>query len=63
MGNLTTEEFAAQASTDGSSALARTARPAQELLAAAVHGATASDAEPYSFPVTLSRVKGDWKNL
>jgi len=53
LGNLTPEEFAAQASTEGSSALTRTARPAQELLAIAVPCATLSDPEPYRFSVTL----------
>jgi putative transposase len=46
LGNLTPEEFAAQADNPGSSALARTARPAPGLLAAAVHSATASDPKP-----------------
>jgi len=36
LGNLTPQEFAAQATHPGNSALARTARPAQELLATAV---------------------------
>jgi putative transposase len=58
LGNLTPEEFAAQASTEGSSALARTARPAQELLAIAVPCTTASDPEPYSFSVTLRPSEG-----
>ncbi len=58
LGNLTPEEFAAQASTAGSAALARTARPAQELLAIAVPCATASDPEPDSFSVTLRPSEG-----
>src|SRR5258708_3888607 len=53
LGNLTPEELAAQASTEGSSALALTARPAQDLLAIALPCAMASDPEPYSFSVTL----------
>lgn len=43
LGNVAPEEFAARAANPGSSALARTARPVKELLAAAVHSATASD--------------------
>ena len=58
LGNLTPEEFAAQASCEGSSAFARTARPAQELLASAVHSATASDPKPCSFSVTLRPSEG-----
>jgi putative transposase len=53
LGNLTPEEFAAQAANPGSSAFARIARPAQRQLAAAVHSATASDPKPNSFSVTL----------
>jgi len=48
----------AQASTEGSSALTRTARPAQELLAIAVPCATVSDPEPYSFSVNLRPSEG-----
>src|SRR5258708_31788989 len=60
LGNLTPEEFAAQTDNHnpGSSALARTARPAQELLAAAVHRATASDPKPNSFSATLRSSEG-----
>jgi len=58
LGNLTPEEFAAQAANPGSSALAGTARPVQELLAAAVHSATASDPKPHSFAVTLRPSEG-----
>jgi putative transposase len=58
LGNLTPEEFAAQASTEGNSALARTARPAQRQLATAVQCAPASDPEPYSFSVTLKASEG-----
>jgi len=53
LGNLTPEEFAARAANPGSSALARTARPAQKLLATAAQCATASDPKPHSFSVTL----------
>jgi len=53
LGNLTPEEFASRATNPGSSALARTARPAQELLATAVQCATASDPKPHSFSLTL----------
>jgi putative transposase len=53
LGNLTPEEFAARAANPGSSAFARTARPAQRQVAAAVHSATASDPKPNSFSVTL----------
>jgi putative transposase len=58
LGNLTPEEFAAQASTEGSSALALTARPAQRQLATAVQCAPASDPKPYSFSVTLKASEG-----
>jgi hypothetical protein len=48
LGNLTPEEFAAQAAAgEGSSALARTAQPAQEPLALAAQSATASNSKPY----------------
>ena len=49
LGNLTPEEFAAQAADPGSSTLAPTARPVQELLAAAVPSATASDSKIQQF--------------
>jgi hypothetical protein len=49
VGNLTPEEFAAQAADPGSWALAHTARPVQELLAAAVPSATASDSKIQQF--------------
>lgn len=58
LGNLTPEEFAARATNPGSSALARTARPAQELLAAAAQSATASDPKPHSFSLTLRPSEG-----
>jgi putative transposase len=58
LGNLTPEEFAAQAADPGSSALARTARPAQELLATAVQCAPASDPKPHSFSLTLRPREG-----
>jgi putative transposase len=58
LGNLTPEEFAAQASTEGNSALARTARPAQRQLATTVQCAPASEPEPYSFSVTLKASEG-----
>jgi len=51
--SLTPEEFAAPADNLRSSAIARTARPAQELLAAAVQRAPASDSKPDSFSATL----------
>jgi integrase-like protein len=54
LGNLTHEEFAAQAANLGNSALGRTARPAQELLATAVQCAMASDPKPNSFSFTLA---------
>jgi putative transposase len=53
LGNLTPEEFAAAVQPLGSSTPARTARPAQELPAVAVHGATASNPKPDSFVATL----------
>jgi putative transposase len=53
LGNLTPEEFAAQATDPGSAAFARTARPAQKLLALAVQGATAADPKRDSFAATL----------
>jgi putative transposase len=58
LGNLTPQEFAAQAAGEGSSAIARTARPAQELLATAVQCAPASEPKPYSFSVTLRPSEG-----
>jgi putative transposase len=58
LGNLTPEEFAAQASAEGSAALARTARPAQRQLATAVQCAPVSDPKPYSFSVTLKASEG-----
>ena len=58
LGNLTPEEFAARAADSGSSALARIARPAQELLATAVPYATASDTKPHSFSLTLRPSEG-----
>jgi putative transposase len=58
LGNLTPEEFAAQAVDPGSSALARTARPAQRQLATVVQCAPASDPTPYSFSVTLRPSEG-----
>jgi putative transposase len=48
LGNLTPEEFATQAADRGSSALACTARPAQEPPALVVQCAPASDPKPYS---------------
>jgi putative transposase len=53
LGNLTPEEFAAAAQPQASSAAARTAWPAQEMLAVAAHGATASDPKLDSFSATL----------
>jgi putative transposase len=53
LGNLTPEEFAAQAVNEGNSALARTARPAQELLAIAAQCAPASDPKLPSFSSAL----------
>jgi transposase InsO family protein len=58
LGNLTPEEFAAQAVDPGSSALARTARPAQRQLATVVQCAPASDPKPYSFLVALRPSEG-----
>jgi putative transposase len=58
LGNLTPEEFAAQAADQGNSALARTARPVQELLAAVVHGATPSNPKPNSFSAALRPSEG-----
>jgi putative transposase len=55
LGNLTPAEFAVAAQPQGSSAAARTARPAQELLAVAAPGATASDPKPDRFSATLRR--------
>ena len=49
LGNLTPEEFAAQAADPASSALARTAQPAQEPLAIAMQCAPASDPKPLQF--------------
>jgi putative transposase len=52
LGNLTPEEFAAQAAAgERNSARARTARPAQEPLAIAAQCAPASNPKPYSFSV------------
>ena len=62
LGNLTPEEFAAAAQSQRGSAAARTARPAQELLAVAAHGATASDPKPNRFSTTPQTVKGGPKN-
>jgi hypothetical protein len=53
LGNLTPEEFAALAGEPGSAGLARTARPAQQMLAAALQGAPAADPKPNSFSATL----------
>jgi Integrase core domain len=53
LGNLTPEEFAAQAVNQGNSAVARTARPAQELLAIAAQSAPASDPKRPSFSPAL----------
>jgi putative transposase len=53
LGNLTPEEFAAAAKPQESSVAARTARPAQELLAVAVQRATPSDPKSDSFSTTL----------
>jgi putative transposase len=53
LGKLTPEEFAAAAQPQASSAAARTAWPAQEMLAVAAHGATASDPKLDSFSATL----------
>jgi putative transposase len=59
LGNLTPEDFAAQAAAaEGSSALARTARPAQASPAIAAQCAPASDPKRYSFPVTLKASEG-----
>ena len=58
LGNLTPEEFAAQAADPGRSALARNARPAQKLLATAVQCAPTSDPKPYSFSLTLRLREG-----
>jgi hypothetical protein len=52
--NLTPEEFPVQATEPGSSALVRTARPAQELLPRA----PALDPKPNSFSVTLRPSEG-----
>src|SRR5260370_7191046 len=52
LGNLTPEEFAAQAVDPGSSALARTARPPQKHLTTVVQFAPASHPKPYIFSVT-----------
>jgi hypothetical protein len=49
LGNLTPEEFAAQAADPASSALARTAQPAQEPLAIAMQCAPSSDPKPLQF--------------
>jgi putative transposase len=53
LGNLTPDEFAATAKPQGNSAAARTARPAQEMLAVTAHGAVASVPKPDSFSATL----------
>ena len=58
LGNLTPEEFAVQAANPGNSALARTARPAQKLLATAVQCAPAVDPKPHSFSLTLRPSEG-----
>jgi hypothetical protein len=59
LSKLTSEEFAAQAAAgEGSSALARTARPAQASLAITAQCAPASDPKRYSFPVTLKASEG-----
>jgi putative transposase len=58
LGKLTPEKFAARATDPESSVLARTARPVPELLAAAVHSATASDPNPCSFSLTLRPSEG-----
>jgi hypothetical protein len=63
LGNLIPEEFAARAANPGSPALARTARPKQEVLAATVHNVTALDPRPNSFSGhSQGAVKGDPKN-
>jgi putative transposase len=53
LGNLTPEEFAAQAANPGSSALARTAWPADQELAGAMQRAPASDPKPDRFSTAL----------
>ena len=53
LGNLTLEEFAAQAANPGSSALARTAWPADQELAGAMQRAPASDPKPDRFSTAL----------
>jgi putative transposase len=58
LGNLTPEEFAVQAANPGNSALARTARPAQKLLATAVQCAPAVDPKTHSFSLTLRPSEG-----
>ena len=58
LGNLTPEEFAAQAADQGNSALAHTAWPADQELAGAMQRAPASDPKPYSFSVTLRPSEG-----
>jgi putative transposase len=58
LGNLTPEEFAAQAADPRSAPLADTARPAQELLATAVQFAPAANPTPDSFSVTLKPGEG-----
>jgi hypothetical protein len=57
-GNLTPEEFAAQTAAPESSAVACTARPAQQLLATAVQCTPVSDPKPYSFSLTLRPREG-----
>ena len=54
LGNLTPEEFAAK--NQMSSAIARTAWPANPMLAGAVQRAPASDPKPDSFSATLRSV-------
>jgi hypothetical protein len=63
LGNLTPEEFAAQAVNPRNSALARTARLAQELLANVVQTPMASDPKPNSSRSPSGRVKGEPRNL
>jgi putative transposase len=53
LGNLTPEEFAAQAADPGSSAFARTARPVKDSWPPRCTARTASDPKPNSFSVTL----------
>jgi hypothetical protein len=53
LGNLTPEEFAAQAADQGNSGLARTAWPANQELAGAMQRAPASDPKPDRFSTAL----------